>query len=497
MTVSAEIVTSNKVLTEFIYDIWKPLITIINPDLHIPMSNPVCPFLLISKQENMRTVSIIPAYIINLKHRMDRKRDIIKEFAQREEFRINIIEAKEHKVGSIGLWNSIIHILQHVMNTDEEMILICEDDHQFSKHYTADILFQSIAEAADKDVDVLLGGVSWFSCGMPVSPGLFWIEKFSGLQFTIIFRKCFDRIMSSDFKENDAADYKISSLTDNKMVIHPFISTQKEFGYSDATTKNNKIGHVSKLFSEAEERLFFLKNVASFYREHMINIEDKEAYQNIAIPTYIINLPERKDRLAHIQKQFENKSEFDITIMEACRHKVGAVGLWNSILKIINLAVQNEDDVIIICEDDHEFTKDYSSQSLIKNIIAAHRQGADILCGGIGGFNQALYMGNYRYWIDFFWGMQFTVLYKSIFEPILKEPFGEKDTADGILSAITGHKMVLYPFISVQRDFGYSDVTRKNNEIKGLISDYFKKASQRLEMIQRTYSKYNGRELHY
>ena len=75
----------------------------------------------------------------------------------------------------------------------------------------------------------------------------------------------------------------------------------------------------------------------------------KVVYQNIIIPAYVINLPERKDRLAHIQQQFLGKSEFDVTIMEACKHSIGAVGLWKSILKVIKIGVANEDDVIIFC----------------------------------------------------------------------------------------------------------------------------------------------------
>jgi len=55
----------------------------------------------------------VSAFIINLKSRTDRKKHIINEFEDRDEFKINIVEACEHENGAIGLWNSITHILRN------------------------------------------------------------------------------------------------------------------------------------------------------------------------------------------------------------------------------------------------------------------------------------------------------------------------------------------------------------------------------------------------
>jgi len=49
------------------------------------------------------------------------------------------------------------------------------------------------------------------------------------------------------------------------------------------------------------------------------------------IPTYIINLKKRTDRLEHIRKEFAHRDEFNITIFEAFEHVTGAIGLWKSI----------------------------------------------------------------------------------------------------------------------------------------------------------------------
>ncbi len=81
------------------------------------------------------------------------------------------------------------------------------------------------------------------------------------------------------------------------------------------------------------------------------------------IPTYIINLPTRTDRRKHILNEFKGRPEFELTMIDACTHEVGAVGLWNSILKIIDISTERNEDMVIICEDDHQFTehntKDY------------------------------------------------------------------------------------------------------------------------------------------
>ena len=103
------------------------------------------------------------------------------------------------------------------------------------------------------------------------------------------------------------------------------------------------------------------------------------------IPVYVINIKEREERRKHIVREFEGKSEFEFHLVEACTHSKGTIGLWNSITKVIKMAKEREDDVIVICEDDHFFTENYSSGLLFKEIQEAYMQGAELLSGGIGG----------------------------------------------------------------------------------------------------------------
>lgn len=437
---------------------------------------------------------IIPTYIINLKSRADRLENVQKEFEGRREFNVTIVEAIKHEVGAIGLWETIKHILLDLAHEEDEYILICEDDHEFTEHYTNEILFENIAKARKNEADILCGGVSWVSNILETGHGMFWVEKFSGLQFTIIFKKFFKRILEVEFRTQDAADYKICELSTDKFFIFPFISIQRDYGYSDATSKNNMEGRVGELFEKSNETINVIQKVAHYFGNDKKEgaVFRLESYENAVIPTYIISLPERTERRSHIEKQFEGRNEFDITIVEACRQEIGAMRLWLSIRKVVQLAMQNDDDIIIICEDDHEFTHDYSKEYLFRNIVEAHEQDINMLLGGVIDMRTALPVADNRFWVSSFWSTQFIVLYKKVFELILGESFDETITADGKLSEMVVNKAVLFPFVSVQREFGHSDrfLTCDAFRMNKTNDEKFQKCIERFQFIKDAYLKY-------
>lgn len=214
---------------------------------------------------------------------------------------------------------------------------------------------------------------------------------------------------------------------------------------------------------------------------------DKEEFY---VPVYVINLKERIERRKHIEEQFHGKPEFELTWIEAVEHPIGAVGLWQSMVKAVQMAEDNEDDIMIICEDDHTFTSAYSKTYLWANMIQANEQGSELLSGGIGGFGAAVPVATNRYWVDWFWSTQFMVIFKPLFQKILDYDFKDTDTADGVLSILAKDKMVLYPFISIQKDFGYSDVTRSNNDVSGLVNHLFQQSDYRLRTIHHVAHKF-------
>lgn len=208
------------------------------------------------------------------------------------------------------------------------------------------------------------------------------------------------------------------------------------------------------------------------------------------IPTYIVNLKERPDRLSSILKEFENKNEFDIHIIEACWHEFGNVGLWNSFKKVIETANENNEDVILFVEDDHVFTENYDPNFFFQNIIEAFQQNADIVSGGIGGgFKYIVPITENRFWMNHFWCTQFIIIYKKFFPIILNAKFRSDDTLDNFLSILTTNKMVLFPFISIQKNFGYSDITDENSKKKNITS-YFDSSNLILSKYHRMLKKH-------
>lgn len=209
------------------------------------------------------------------------------------------------------------------------------------------------------------------------------------------------------------------------------------------------------------------------------------------LTTYVINLKERTDRRSYIIEQFRDKPEFKVHFIDAVKHSIGAVGLWLSMVEAVKDAIEQEEDIVVICEDDHTFTSAYSKQYLLACITDAYQKGAELLSGGIGGFGMVIPVSLHLYWMDWFWCTQFIVIYKPLFKRIVDYSFKDNDTADGVFSLLANKKMTLYPFVSIQKDFGYSDVTSSNHQFQGLISSHFSNAYQRLSVIHQINCHYN------
>jgi hypothetical protein len=428
-----------------------------------------------------------------MRSRTDRKEHVLNQFAGKNEFALQIIEPVAHQYPVISLWNTIKNIVLNAIDNNNDYVLVCEDDHTFGPQYSCEALWRAVSEADRLQADVLSGGVSSLNGCFEVSDELFWMDKFSGTQFIVIFRRFFRKIMDASFDVNDTADFKIASLSDNKYFSFPFFSTQKSFGYSDVTPRNNGQVKVETLFRDTAVNVQILKDVGSFYKHRnreMAMMHPVELAENITIPTYIINLPERTERKAHILRQFKHKPEFDVTIIEACKHDIGAVGLWLSIRKIIQMAIDNEDDVIIICEDDHCFTADYSRDYLLKNILEAYRQDAEYLSGGTSHFNFAIPVSSNRFWVDTCLATQFIILYKKKFRDILDEPFDEEVVADILLSRMMANKMILAPPVSIQQSFGYSDVSSIHNKNSNLVDQMFARSNDRITHLKKVIAKH-------
>lgn len=97
-----------------------------------------------------------------------------------------------------------------------------------------------------------------------------------------------------------------------------------------------------------------------------------------------INLTKRWDRKSNIIAEFEKKEEFQLTLVKAIEREAGSQGLWLTICEIIKHAQERQIEYVLICEDDHEFSTEYESITLLSAINEANELDADVLLGGSG-----------------------------------------------------------------------------------------------------------------
>ena len=140
-------------------------------------------------------------------------------------------------------------------------------------------------------------------------------------------------------------------------------------------------------------------------------------------------------------------------IEQAPAHEVDEFSRWMGIRQAVQKAIAADDDVVLLCDDTHIFSRDYSKEYLLRNIIEAHEQGAGILLGSAATFGHAVPITKNRFWINSFWRSPLLVLYRKVFSLLLEEPFDEKILPDEALSDLTSNKMILFPFVSVDHDF--------------------------------------------
>lgn len=431
-----------------------------------------------------------PTYVINLKKRTDRLKSIQNEFKGKNEFAVTIVEAIENSNGAMGLWETLKDIFSKL--PDEDFVIICEDDHQFTNAYSHDLLNNYIVEAEKKGVDFLVGGVSWFNEAIQLSENLFSVETFSATQFIVVFKKFFNIIINANFGPDDSADYKIASLSVNKFVIYPFISTQKEFGYSDATAKNNEFGRVTAIFNSSIQRLDFLNKIWKSYQliRKDLNISPSTIHDSQTIPTYAINIRGNAAGVINVINEFKGKSEFDTTLIEIERKEANAYGLGCFLKKIIKMAIQKNEDLIIICDSTHQFTSHYSKEYLFRNISYARKIGAKIIFGGTERFGSTIAVAETLYWIDWVANAQFIIVDKRAFEEILSIPNIHVMPLSKIYNITSSNKVMFYPFISKRSISNSFNDESSSQQIYEDNSEVIIETYNRLNFIQNEYKRY-------
>lgn len=430
----------------------------------------------------------VPVYVCNCTETDENYIRISERFSEKKEFLLQAIDGGEQISQELRLLQSIKNAVNCAKKSGQQFMVVCNTNHYFTNHYSFETLIDHIKEAALREADFLIGGLKWFNSSFQVADNLYWIDGFSGIHFLVVYQRSYQKILDTSLNGRQDIDGLLSSISQNKLMIHPFISLQEDL----PVTFMDNIGNsaVATVFFNANQLLYTLNDIAVFYRKHQAIADLSTLQEQIVIPTYIINLPERPERLAHIKQQFKDRKEFMTTIVTACRHEIGAVGLWESIRKIIKMAMENDDDVIVICEDDHQFTPEYSRDYFLKNVLEAYSQGTDYLNGGIAAFENCVMVGRNRFWTDRPTCTQFIVIYSSFFQKILDAPYDDRVLADAMLASLTANKIVLHPFISIQRDFGYSDITTLFDNTNGIVGRMFSDCDRKFSRIREACQKY-------
>lgn len=429
--------------------------------------------------------SPIPTFIINLEKRADRKKHVLAEFQGRSEFKVNLITPIFNKIGAVSLWKTMTHILSDLSDKNDDFVLICEDDHQFTPDYSKELLDKCIQVALESDIDVLSGGVHWFNSSLQISENIFWVDRFTGTQFILVFKRFFEAMINADFSNSDAADRRIADLANSIFLVGPFISVQKDFGYSDATPKNSIKGEMKKLFGKSIASIAMIKEVTSVYKTRGVSSHAKGSFGNISIPTYVIT----SNKENQVAAEFFGRKEFDLTFVDFLKDENGKVDSWLAVRNIVKAAIANDDDVLIICDDEHKFTEHYRKDDFIKNVIDAYTQECEILVGSVHSFGLAVAISHERAWVNHFDGVQFIVLYRSVFRKILMEKVVDGQKINDVLSDITSNKMVFFPFISKMRVPGPTELAKRNSDGELIIS-LLEQADTKLERIYAASNRY-------
>ncbi|WP_300601927.1 hypothetical protein [Niabella sp.] len=376
------------------------------------------------------------------------------------------------------LWAILKDISKDALYNESDCILYCESDVIFSEAFSGELFEGIIKKGKTLNAELVIFGACWLLNAFPAGENLFWVDKCDDLHFAIFYKPLLAKIYKTSTYQGNNVYYFLSELTSRKFIAHPYITKPKENLHICSHLNISSKQDIHDLYLKSSQRLQYISEIYHHFSESNATIDKKSdaIIPEIQIPVYVMNLPERTERKSHIINEFSKREEFELNFIEACRHEIGALGHWLSIRKIVEAAVTKEEDVIIICEDDHIFTPEYKKEYLIKNIVEAYLSNTDFLLGGVSKADMITPISENRYWVRFFLSTQFVIVYKRFFDKILNEPFDEKIVADVRLSCMSNNKAVLYPFISTQKDFGYSDITAIHNSEKDLVSSMFQES---------------------
>lgn len=184
--------------------------------------------------------------------------DFINQFNRKPEFDLHLVPTL-----ITDDWNTIKDCVKKSSNDDDELIIICNEKHAFTKNYNKDIFLQNVVRAQHMGCDILLSGTTGFSYAVPITDSIFWIDKFNKAEFMIIYQKAFKKILESQIKDLTVSS-GLSNLVSNIICTVPFMSSYSNDSNPDPNLEMINTHH-HESYNIAQEKLNFYSRIYKKY----------------------------------------------------------------------------------------------------------------------------------------------------------------------------------------------------------------------------------------
>lgn len=213
-------------------------------------------------------------HVITTDERVDRHAHIEAQFNDYPQYVLRMHSAPrqrgDHRCGS--LVKKMVAAIDR--NRSAPYCVIIEDDHRFTGKFSPELLSAQIAAGDSLGLDILLGGVEYFSGpvlryhSQDPFVNIISVQNFMGMQFCVVYKKFYDA-----FLKMDPGRFPEESLSTNgairKGVIYPFVSIQE-----DSPSDFGREGQRRVEFEASETKMidFFLKNYRHGVQQYPGNI---------------------------------------------------------------------------------------------------------------------------------------------------------------------------------------------------------------------------------
>lgn len=164
------------------------------------------------------------------------------DFAGRKEFIL-------HHVGQEDRWLAFRDAVRQAAMSDDDVVVIGLEGHRFTEAYHAGTLMSAILEGAELGTHLLIGGCNSFGCLVPVTHGLYWVDRFNTADFYIVFRLAFRLIAEAEAEQEETLEHLLSRLLPNKLLTVPFLSAPATDDGTDVLSRLEIFQHAAQKYS--------------------------------------------------------------------------------------------------------------------------------------------------------------------------------------------------------------------------------------------------------